>query len=296
MITVRASKIFPAALLLIVAACSGSGGNFGAANNSNESEENDDEEADPPEVVTGAYLTCVDTNDAAADEISYGCNLSKSNGKSINLTDIATQWKWQAVPPKNADYKVKVIDKSQTGDRAIFLFSGEEKSGLRSFAEETQVALSLKLKEPVQGYKPFRSTIKDTSSSGALGQSSNTSDTTSNNTKLQIPTGSPATGTVAGGPQPEKLPELPLSIPDQDKDGVADTDDLCSYTKTGKNVWKAGEWRGCSEGEYKDSDDLDRDSVPNSVDICSTTPNGMVVDSDPASPTYGCASSEIFAP
>lgn len=294
-ITVRNNLIKSAILSLFIGACSGGTGNFGSANNTDESSGNEDEEADPPEVVTGAYLTCDDTNDAASDEVSYGCNLSKSNGKAINLPDIASKWKWQAVPPANSEHKVKLIDRSEDGDRAVFLFSGGGKTDLRRFAQDTQVGLSLSLKKDVPGYRPFRSKISDASAPGALGQSSaGSGQGAANDTKLKLPEASPASGTVTGGAEPIKLPELPASIPDRDKDGVADSDDLCNDSPPGSTVWKDGEWRGCSGGEYKDVDDLDRDHVSNTVDICPSTPANMPVDLDPASPTYGCGATEVI--
>jgi hypothetical protein len=41
-------------------------------------------------------------------------------------------------------------------------------------------------------------------------------------------------------------------VPDKDGDSIADYFDLCDSTPAGANVWKEGDFIGCSDGENRD--------------------------------------------
>ncbi len=177
----------------------------------------DDEAADKSSPVSGAYLTCIEEKTDGTDTAVYGCNLASDVTKSqIPLASIASDWKWRAVVPAGAPVTLKAVVEETGGEnQATYTFSGAGAT-TRAFAEVTQIALDVTLKESLKGFDGFRKKLQET--------------------------------LVA------KLGD-PIDIgPDADGDRIPDGEDLCSNTPAGAFAHPDGAFVGCAGGQFRDSD------------------------------------------
>lgn len=286
------------ASVVLATACSGSG-NFVSATGDDKDESSDatgeegDESADTPEAVSGAYLTCTERKAVDKDDLAYGCNLADRDGAQVALADVATEWTWRAVAPSGTGHEVRVQqnDAGRPVYQVVYYFSGKNP---KSYADDTRIKLDMTPKKG-QNAVAFASAVREARSKRPAESLGSTVPGT------QTGGGAPKKSGKPTEPQVDTTESVPVADPnvpagpDRDHDKVVDAQDLCSNSPAGSNVWKEGEWIGCSEGEYRDSDDPDLDRVGNPTDRCPDTPfaSGGLVNRTPGDPYIGCAPGDL---